>query len=54
MLFQTFLLWNIKEGILKTAGNKAVLVSIDFHCINKNVCINFKQKMIVKLFFYVP
>ncbi len=30
-----FLLWNIKEGILKTVGYKAVLVTNDFHCMNK-------------------
>ncbi len=35
MSFQTFLLWNIKEGILKTVGNKAVLVTNDFHSMNK-------------------
>ncbi len=29
------ILWNIKEGILKTVGNKAVLVTNDFHCMNK-------------------
>ncbi len=36
-----FLLWNIKEAILKTVGNKAVLVINDFHCMNeKQICFS--------------
>ncbi len=30
-----FLLWNIIEGVLKTVGNKAVLVINDFHCMHE-------------------
>ncbi len=28
-----FLVWNMKEGVLKNVGNQRVLVLIDFHCI---------------------
>ncbi len=41
MLFQTcmtfFLLWNIREDIMKNASNQNVLVTIDFHCIDKKI-----------------
>ncbi len=49
MSFQTFLLWNIKEDILKTVGNKADLVTNDFHCMNKKY---WDISQII--FFYVP
>lgn len=39
MSFQTFmtfsLLWSIEEDILKNVGNQTVLVTIDFHCMDK-------------------
>ncbi len=31
-----FILWNIKEDILKNVGNQAVSVPIDFHYMDKN------------------
>ncbi len=53
MLFQTwmtyFLLHNIKDGILKTVSNKAVLVTSNFNCMNKKYW-DVSQMII----FYVP
>ncbi len=40
---------NIKEGILKTVGNKAVFATSDFHCMNKKY---WDISQII--FFYVP
>ncbi len=42
-----FLLWNIKEGILKTVGTKAVLVTSDIHCMNEKK--KKKTQMFLKL-----
>ncbi len=28
-------LWNIEDNILKNVGNQTVLVTIDFHCMDK-------------------
>lgn len=36
MLFYDFLLWDVKEAILKNAANQTVLVPIDLHCIFAN------------------
>ncbi len=46
----SFLLWNIKEDILKNVGNQTVLAPIDFHCIVKKKTLTFFQS----IFFYVP
>ncbi len=39
--------WNIKEGILKTVGYKAVLVTNDFHCMKKKKKNRFSNNFIL-------
>ncbi len=38
-------LWNIEDNILKNVGNQTVLVTIDFHCMDKK-----KKKNLSHLF----
>ncbi len=41
-------LWNTIENILRNVGNQTVLVTIDFHCMDKNT-----ETCLTVSFFYV-
>ncbi len=40
-------LWNIEDDILKNVGNQTVLVTIDFHCMDKK---NLKPEPFIQIF----
>lgn len=42
-----FLLWNVKEDILKTTNNQMVSVTIDFYCINQKYNGSQKEEKIL-------
>ncbi len=61
MTWAYFILWNIKDGILKTVGNEAVLITNDFHWMNKkksqimfpSLCYAVEAKTFICNTFYV-
>ncbi len=50
-----FLLWNIKEDIMKNAGNQTVSVPIDFHCMGggNTMGVNGNQNHLLPAFFKI-